>query len=103
MNRLQRLEKSFVPENQHDDFAVGDTVRIHVKVIEGGKERVQVFAGVVISRSGEATRETFTVRKVSYNTGVERTFPMHSPKLARIELVRRHLCSANPRGGGGRL
>jgi large subunit ribosomal protein L19 len=89
MNRLQRLEKSLVPETQHDDFAVGDSVRVHVKVIEGGKERIQVFAGVVIARSGEATRETFTVRKVSYNTGVERTFPVHSPKLERIELVRR--------------
>ncbi len=89
MNRLQRLEKSLVPQSQHDDFAVGDTVRVHVKVIEGGKERIQVFAGVVIARSGESTRESFTVRKVSYNTGVERVFPIHSPKLDRIELIRR--------------
>ncbi len=88
MNRLQRLEKSLVPQNEHDEFAVGDTVRVHVKVVEGGKERIQVFAGVVIARSGEAARESFTVRKVSYNTGVERTFPIHSPKIARIELVR---------------
>ncbi|MBI5136171.1 MAG: 50S ribosomal protein L19 [Nitrospirae bacterium] len=89
MNRLQRLEKSLIPQNQYDAFAVGDTVRVHVKVLEGGKERIQVFAGVVIARSGEAARESFTVRKVSYNIGVERTFPMHSPKIDKVELVRR--------------
>jgi len=88
MNRLQRFEKSLVSQNAQVPFGVGDTVRVHVKVIEGGKERVQVFEGVVIARSGEATRETFTVRKVSYNTGVERIFPIHSPKIAKIELAR---------------
>jgi large subunit ribosomal protein L19 len=88
MNRLQRIERSLAPGAERLDFIVGDTVRVHVKVVEGGKERIQVFEGVVIARSGEANRETFTVRKVSYNTGVERIFPLNSPKIDKIEAVR---------------
>jgi len=70
-------------------FRAGDTVKVHVKVVEGGKERVQVFEGLVISRHGGSVRETFTVRRVSYGVGVERIFPVHSPRIERIEVVRR--------------
>ncbi|HEV8266579.1 MAG TPA: 50S ribosomal protein L19 [Thermoanaerobaculia bacterium] len=69
-------------------FSPGDTVKVHVKVKEGEKERIQVFQGLVISRKGGGTRETFTVRKVSQGIGVERTFPVHSPTLERIEVER---------------
>jgi len=88
MNRLQRIERSLAPGADRVAFTVGDTVRVHVKVVEGGKERIQVFEGVVIARGGETNRETFTVRKVSYNTGVERIFPVGSPKIDKIEVVR---------------
>ena len=71
------------------DFKPGDTVRVHVKVIEGEKERIQVFEGVVLRKSGGANRETFTVRKTSYGVGVERTFPLHSPRVDKIELATR--------------
>ena len=71
------------------DFRAGDTVKVHVNIIEGTRSRIQVFQGVVIGRSGEGVRETFTVRKVSFQVGVERTFPVHSPNLDRIELVTR--------------
>lgn len=70
-------------------FRTGDTVKVHVNIIEGNRSRVQVFQGVVIGRSGEGVRETFTVRKVSFQVGVERTFPVHSPVLEKIELVTR--------------
>ena len=69
------------------DFRPGDTVRVHVKVVEGNRSRVQVFTGPVISRTGGGLQEAFTVRKVSFGVGVERTFPVHSPNLDRIELV----------------
>ena len=68
-------------------FKPGDTVRVHVRVVEGDKERIQVFEGTVIGRKGGASRETFTVRKTSYGVGVERTFPVHSPRVDRIEIV----------------
>jgi large subunit ribosomal protein L19 len=68
-------------------FAPGDTVKVHVRVVEGNRERVQVFQGAVIRRQGSGVRETFTVRKVSFGVGVERTFPVHSPILARIEVL----------------
>jgi len=71
------------------DFRPGDTLKVHVRVVEGNRERVQVFQGPVIRRQGTGARETFTVRKVSFGVGVERTFPVHSPILARIELVTR--------------
>lgn len=69
------------------DFRPGDTVRVHVNIKEGDKERIQVYEGAVIRRSGGGIRETFTVRKISYGVGVERTFPVHSPKIAKIEVV----------------
>ena len=71
------------------DFAAGDNLKVHVKVVEGNKERVQVFQGDVIRRQGGGINETFTVRKVSYGVGVERTFPVHSPIIDRIERVSR--------------
>jgi len=71
------------------EFAPGDTVRVHVRVVEGEKERVQVFEGVVIRRRGEGARATFTVRRVSYGVGVERTFPLHSPRIERIQVIKR--------------
>lgn len=87
MNIIDVIEReqmrSDIPE-----FNAGDTVKVHVKVVEGGKERVQIFEGVVIRRSHGGLRETFTVRKVSQGVGVERTFPLHSPMLAQIEVVR---------------
>jgi len=70
------------------DFEPGDSVKVHVKVVEGGRERIQVFEGVVLSRRGSGTRETFTVRKVSAGIGVERTFPLHSPRIDKIEVTR---------------
>ena len=70
------------------DFRAGDTVKVHVKVVEGNRSRVQVFAGAVIARSGHGIGETFTVRKVSFGTGVERTFPLHSPIIDKIEVER---------------
>ena len=70
-------------------FRVGDTVNVHVNIIEGNRSRVQVFKGIVIRRSGESVRETFTVRKVSFQVGVERTFPVHSPVIEKIEVVTR--------------
>ena len=88
MNIIQSLEqeqlRSDIPE-----FAPGDTVRVHVKVVEGTRERIQAFEGVVIARSGTGVRETFTVRRISYGVGVERTFPVHSPRLDKIQLMRR--------------
>ncbi|NCY16708.1 MAG: 50S ribosomal protein L19 [Actinobacteria bacterium] len=71
------------------DFGAGDTLKVHVRVVEGNRERVQVFQGAVIRRQGDGLRETFTVRKVSFGVGVERTFPVHSPILAKIEVVTR--------------
>ena len=71
------------------DFRPGDTVKVHVKVVEGNKTRVQVFQGVVIARSGSGVGETYTVRKVSYGVGVERTFPVHTPIVEKIEVVTR--------------
>jgi large subunit ribosomal protein L19 len=71
------------------DFAPGDTVKVHVRVVEGNRERIQVFEGVVIRRQGSGLRETFTVRKVSFGVGVERTFPLHSPIIATIDVAKR--------------
>jgi len=70
-------------------FKPGDTVKVHVKVVEGTRERIQIFEGFVLKRQGSGVRETFTVRRVTYGVGVERTFPVHSPRLEKIEVVRR--------------
>jgi len=71
------------------DFRVGDTVRVHTKVVEGDKERIQIFSGVVIGRRGHGLNSTFTVRRISYGEGVERVFPVHSPRLDKIEVERK--------------
>ncbi|HNZ82409.1 MAG TPA: 50S ribosomal protein L19 [Sedimentibacter sp.] len=70
-------------------FNVGDTIKVHVRIKEGNRERIQVFEGIVIKIQGESSRATFTVRKISYGVGVERTFPVHSPKIEKIEVVRK--------------
>ncbi|GAA4063450.1 MAG TPA: 50S ribosomal protein L19 [Bacilli bacterium] len=72
----------------HPEFRPGDTVKVHVKVVEGERERIQLFEGVVIKRQNGGISETFTVRKISYGVGVERTFPVHSPRVAQIEVTR---------------
>lgn len=87
MNRLERLNRSLVKKDQ-PRFEIGDTVRVHVTVSEGDKDRIQVYEGVVISRKGGSNAETFTVRKISYGVGVERIFPVHSPIIAKIDVVR---------------
>lgn len=87
MNFIQAIEEGF--KKEVPQFNIGDTVRVHVKVIEGDKERIQPFEGVVISRKGSGIRETFMVRKVSFGIGVERIFPLHSPTINKIEVIRR--------------
>ena len=71
------------------DFRVGDTVKVHTRVLEGGKERIQLFAGIVIARKGQGVGQSFTVRKISYGEGVERVFPVHTPKISKVEVVKR--------------
>jgi large subunit ribosomal protein L19 len=88
MNTTDLIEQPFL-RNDIPDFRPGDSVKVHVRVVEGNRERVQVFQGVVIRRSGGGIRETFTVRKISFGVGVERTFPVHSPSIARLELLQR--------------
>ena len=87
MNRLERLQATLVKKNV-SQFEIGDTVRVHVKVLEGEKERIQIFEGAVIARKGGRNAETFTVRKSSFGVWVERIFPIHSPVVDRIEVVR---------------
>jgi large subunit ribosomal protein L19 len=88
MNRTDVVERPFLRDDV-PDFRPGDTLRVHVRVVEGERERVQVFEGIVIRRRGSRLSETFTVRKLSFGVGVERTFPVHSPMIARIEVVTR--------------
>jgi len=88
MNTLDQVEAAFLRDDI-PEFGPGDTVRVHVRVVEGGRERVQVYEGVVIARSGGGLRESFTVRKVSFGVGVERIFPVHAPILQKIEVIRR--------------
>jgi large subunit ribosomal protein L19 len=88
MNTLDFVDKASLRDDI-PDFSPGDTVNVHVKVIEGSKERIQVFKGVVLRRLGGGVRETFTVRKESYGVGVERTFPVHSPNIDHIDVVTR--------------
>jgi large subunit ribosomal protein L19 len=86
MNTIDRIESEQLRKDL-PAFKPGDTVKVHVRVVEGDKERIQVFEGTVISRSGGANREMFTVRKTSYGVGVERIFPVHSPRIDRIDVV----------------
>lgn len=88
MNTTDLVEKSYLRKGL-PRFRPGDTVKVHARVVEGNRERVQVFQGVVIRRSGGGLRESFTVRKISFGVGVERTFPLHSPSIAKLEVVQR--------------
>ena len=88
MNIIEVLEQEQL-RSDIPDFRAGDTVKVYVKVVEGTRERVQMYEGVVIARSGAGVREMFTVRRISYGVGVERTFPIHSPRLEKIEVSRR--------------
>ena len=88
MNTLDALDAKSL-RTDIPDFRPGDTLKVHVRVIEGSRQRVQIFQGAVIRRQGGGARETFTVRKVSFGVGVERTFPVHSPNIAKIEVVTR--------------
>jgi len=87
MNLLELIDREGVKEDI-TPFNVGDTVKVHFKIVEGNKERVQVFEGIVIARKNGGVRETFTVRKISFGVGVERVFPVHSPRIEKIEVVR---------------
>src|SRR5436189_2843342 len=88
MNKTDLVEQPYL-RSDIPEFRPGDSVKVHVRVVEGNRERLQVFQGVVIRRSGGGIRETFTVRKISFGVGVERTFPLHSPSIARLEIVQR--------------
>lgn len=88
MNTLDEVESPYLRDDI-PDFGPGDTVRVHVRVIEGGRERIQLYEGVVIARNGGGVRATFTVRKISFGVGVERIFPVHAPIIQRIEVLRR--------------
>jgi len=87
VNLIESMEKEQM-KSEIPAFRPGDTVKVHVKVVEGTRERIQVFEGVVIRRRGGGLSETFTVRRVSYGIGVERTFPLHTPKIDRIEVIK---------------
>jgi len=88
MNDLQYFESAHVRDDI-PDFRAGDNVKVHVRVVEGGRERIQVFEGVVIARNGAGARASFTVRKMSFGVGVERVFPVNAPILSKIEVTRR--------------
>jgi large subunit ribosomal protein L19 len=88
MNMIDVVERPHLRDDL-PDFRPGDTVRVHVRVVEGERERIQVFEGICIRRRGSRLSETFTVRKISFGVGVERTFPVHSPMLAKVEVVSR--------------
>lgn len=88
MNIIDKINENQI-KNDVPEFRVGDTVKVDVKIIEGNRERIQTFEGVVVARRGGSVSETFTVRKMSSGVGVERTFPIHSPKVAGITVVRR--------------
>jgi large subunit ribosomal protein L19 len=89
MNILQTIEKKMMPVEKPINFNVGDTVKVHYKIIEGNKERVQVYEGVVIAIGNKGINKAFTVRKISFDIGVERVFPIFSPRIAKIEVVRK--------------
>lgn len=88
MNLVESIEQEYL-KKEVPQFNVGDTVKVFVKVVEGDKERLQAYEGIVIAKRNGSVRETFTVRRISYGVGVERTFPLHSPRIDRIEVVRK--------------
>ncbi len=88
MDIIRAIEAKQIKDNA-ENFSVGDTVKVFFKIVEGTTERIQVFEGIVIAKNNSGIRKTFTVRKISYGVGVERIFPMHSPRIEKIEVVRR--------------
>jgi large subunit ribosomal protein L19 len=88
MNIIDKIEQEQLKKDV-TPFNVGDSVKVHCRVVEGGKERIQIFEGLVIARSGSSVNASFTVRKISYGEGVERVFPVHTPRIAKIEVVNR--------------
>jgi large subunit ribosomal protein L19 len=86
MNRIIDLIEKEQQKTDAGKFSVGDSVRVHTRVVEGDKERIQIFQGIVIGRKGRGLNETFTVRRISYGEGVERVFPIHSPRIAKVEV-----------------
>ena len=89
MDIMQAIEKDIKPVERKIDFEIGDTVRVHYKIVEGNKERIQVYEGVVIAIDNKGLSKTFTVRKISFEVGVERVFPFYSTRIAKIETVRK--------------
>jgi len=93
MDVIQKIEQEQIDKAMEtlklDDFGPGDTVKVHTRVVEGGKERIQIFEGIVIGRQGSGLNQSFTVRKISYGEGVERVFPLYSPRIARVQVTRR--------------
>lgn len=87
MSIIAKIESEQL-KTDHPDFGVGDSVKVHTRVVEGNKERIQIFAGIVISRKGSGLNQAFTVRKISYGEGVERVFPLHTPRVAKIEITK---------------
>jgi large subunit ribosomal protein L19 len=88
MDIISKIEKEQM-KSEVSDFNVGDTVKVHNRVVEGGKERIQIFQGIVLAKGGSGINQAFTVRKISYGTGVERVYPVHSPRIAKVEVVSR--------------
>ncbi len=89
MDIMQAIEKDIKPVERTVDFEIGDTIRVHYKIIEGNRERIQVYEGIVIAIDNKGISKTFTVRKISFDVGVERIFPVFSPRIAKIEIVRK--------------
>jgi large subunit ribosomal protein L19 len=88
MNTIEKIRLEQATQDKHPQFVIGDTIRVHYKIKEGSKERIQLFAGAVIARKGSGVSETITVRRVSYGEGVERIFPLNSPNIDKIEIER---------------
>lgn len=89
MDIMQAIEKDIKPLERTIEFEIGDTIRVHYRIIEGNRERIQVYEGIVIAIDNKGISKTFTVRKISFDVGVERIFPVYSPKIAKIEVVRK--------------
>jgi large subunit ribosomal protein L19 len=89
MDIMREVEKSIMPVTRSLDFEIGDTVRVHYRIVEGNRERIQIFEGIVIALDNKGLSKTFTVRKVSFDVGVERIFPLYTTRIAKIEVVRK--------------
>jgi large subunit ribosomal protein L19 len=89
MDIMREVEKSIMPVKRTLDFEIGDTVRVHYRIVEGNRERIQIFEGIVIAQDNKGLSKTFTVRKLSFDVGVERIFPLYSTRIAKIEVVRK--------------